>query len=223
MYVLALDTSTESCSIALGTKDCASLISSKYIVQKQQHAALILPMIDELLNEANIKLNQISFIAFGRGPGAFTGLRIAASVAQGLAFGINAQVVAISTLAAIAERARRKYGVNKVAVCIDARMNEIYSACFSLQNGQMQLSSKEQVQPPSHFKLEDCNAWFGAGSGWSSYADDLPKIAQQDGNLFAHAKDVLTLAQFALSHNEQISAEQALPIYLRNNVAKPKK
>jgi len=219
MKILALDTATESCSVAVLNND---VVISDYVVSPRMHANLILPMISKLLAKANIKLKDLNYIAFGRGPGAFTGVRIAASVTQGLAFGINCKVVGISNLQALAQRAYQKYQAQQVLSCIDARMNEVYVGKFILNSNQeMQLQGVEQVMPPGQVTLKD-NNWCGAGSGFASYAEQLPNCARKLADLLPHAEDILHLARFALKRGEEVSMFDALPVYLRNNVATPK-
>jgi len=224
MNILALDTATEGCSVALYHD---GKISSKAVELSRRHADLILPMIEQLLVDAKIKLTNLDFIAFGRGPGAFTGVRIAASVAQGLAFGIDCPVIPISNLAAIAQGAYRKYQAKQVISCIDARMHEIYVASFVMQNGEMIEYTAEQVIAPSNFHFSNVQQnftddWIGAGRGFQAYPNFLPNLKSKDINLLPHALDILELAQFAIKREEYVSAENALPVYLRNNVATPK-
>jgi len=217
MRILALDTATESCSVAVLNN---GVIVSDYVVNPRMHANLILPMIKKILEQSNISLKCIDYIAFGCGPGAFTGVRIAASVVQGLAFGVNCKVVPVSNLKALAQRAYREYQAKQVIGCIDARMNEVYIGKFVINDQEMQLHDSEQVISPDKVVIESSGNWCGVGSGFLAYKQQLPKITKYFEQLLPHAEDILTLAQFAIKRGEVVSAFEALPVYLRNNVVK---
>lgn len=220
--LLALDTATEACSVALLHN---GQVFSRYAVIPRLHAQSILPMISEVLAEAGIAKTAIEAIAFGRGPGAFTGLRIAVGVVQGLAFALELPVLPVSNLAAIAQRACREHGVSQVAVAIDARMDEVYWGCFTLVNGEVSLQGMEVVVAPEGAQLPR-NAqgdWFAAGTGWQAYAERIAvPVSAKDAQLLPHAADILTLAQGMWQRGESIAAQAAQPIYLRDQVATPK-
>lgn len=220
--LLALDTATEACSVALLHN---GQVISRYAVIPRLHAQRVLPMISEVLAEAGIPKSALDAIAFGRGPGAFTGLRIAVGVVQGLAFALERPVLPVSNLATIAQRAYREQGAEQVAVAIDARMDEVYWGCYSLVNGKMSLQGVEAVLAPERAELP-CTAqgeWFAAGTGWQAYGEriNVPVYAR-DEQLLPHAEDVLSLAQTMWLRGERVSAEEAQPIYLRDQVATPK-
>jgi tRNA threonylcarbamoyladenosine biosynthesis protein TsaB len=219
--LLALDTATEACSVAL-LHD--GRVLSHYEVIPRLHAQRLLPMIQTLLGEAGIALSAVDALAFGRGPGAFTGVRIAVGVVQGLAFALQRPVLPVSTLATIAQRAHREHGVEQVAVAIDARMDEVYWGCYRLHEGEMQLAGTEAVLPPEQVSLprNGSGNWFAAGTGWR-YGERLAvRPAAVDATLLPHAEDLLRLAGFAWQRGEALEADQAQPIYLRDNVATPK-
>ncbi|HAF94140.1 MAG TPA: tRNA (adenosine(37)-N6)-threonylcarbamoyltransferase complex dimerization subunit type 1 TsaB [Pseudomonas sp.] len=219
--LLALDTATEACSVAL-LHEGRTL--SRYEVIPRLHAQRLLPMVREVMDEAGLALGALDAIAFGRGPGAFTGVRIAIGVVQGLAFALQRPVLPVSDLACIAQRAWREQGARQVAVAIDARMDEVYWACYREQGGEMQLAGLEAVLPPEQVALprEATGHWFGAGTGWG-YAGRLAvQVEGHDATLLPHAQDLLQLASFAWQRGEAVGAEQAQPIYLRDNVATPK-
>ncbi|EIK52674.1 metal-dependent protease molecular chaperone [Stutzerimonas stutzeri TS44] len=219
--LLALDTATEACSVAL-LHD--GRVLSHYEVIPRLHAQRILPMIQTLLAEAGIGLSALDAIAFGRGPGAFTGVRIAIGVVQGLAFALERPVLPVSTLATIAQRAWREHGATQVAAAIDARMDEVYWGCYREHAGEMQLCGGEAVLPPEQAGLprDATGAWFGAGTGWG-YAERIPvAVSATDARLLPHAEDLLRLATFAWQRGEAVEADQAQPVYLRDNVATPK-
>lgn len=219
--LLALDTATEACSVALLHE---GRVLSHYEVIPRLHAQRLLPMIQTLLAEAGIALTAVDALAFGRGPGAFTGVRIAVGVVQGLAFALERPVLPVSTLATIAQRAHREHGVEQVAVAIDARMDEVYWGCYRLQQGEMRLAGFEAVLPPEQASLprDGTGRWFGTGTGWN-YGERLAvKPAALDATLLPHAEDLLLLASHAWQRGEAVVADQAQPVYLRDNVATPK-
>lgn len=220
--LLALDTATEACSVAL-LHD--GKITSHYEVAPRLHAQKLLPMIQALLAEAGVALRDVDAIAFGRGPGAFTGVRIAIGVVQGLAFALERPVLPVSNLAVLAQRALREHGVHRVAAAIDARMDEVYWGCYEEVEGEMRLQGAEAVLPPEQVALPAGagGPWFGAGTGWG-YAERLAvKVDAQDASMLPDALDLLTLAKFAWDRGESVPAEQAQPVYLRDKVATPKK
>jgi len=220
--LLALDTATEACSVALLHN---GQVFSRYAVIPRLHAQRILPMISEVLAEAGIAKSALDAIAFGRGPGAFTGLRIAVGVVQGLAFALNRPVLPVSNLAAIAQRAYREHGARQVAVAIDARMDEVYWGCYTLVDGEMCLQGTEAVLAPERAELPRMaeGEWFAAGTGWQAYAERIAvPVYQRDAQLLPHAEDILTLGQRMWQRDEAISAQAAQPIYLRDQVATPK-
>ena len=219
--LLALDTATEACSVAL-LHD--GNVLTQYEVIPRLHAQKLLPMIKALLAEAGVALSALDAIAFGRGPGAFTGVRIAVGVVQGLAFGLDRPVLPVSNLAALAQRAWREQGARQVAAAIDARMDEVYWGCYREQAGEMKLVGEEAVMPPELARLpvDADGQWFGAGTGWG-YAERIAvNLSGQDATVLPHAQDLLTLAGFAWARGEAVAADDAQPVYLRDKVATPK-
>lgn len=219
--LLALDTSTEACSVALLHEQ---RVLVRHEVIPRLHAQRLLPMIGEILAEAGIAMSALDAIAFGRGPGAFTGVRIAIGVVQGLAFALQRPVLPISDLAVLAQRAHREHAARQVATAIDARMDEVYWGCYRLEDGEMRLAGAEAVLPPERVELPRAaeGDWFGAGTGWG-YAARLPVTPTAlDASLLPHAEDLLALARFAWARGEGVDADAAQPVYLRDNVATPK-
>ena len=232
MRILALDTATESCSAAL-------LLEGRLLQRAQRlersHAQMILPMVDELLTEAGLGLRTLSAIAFGRGPGAFTGVRLAASVAQGLAFGAGLPVVPVSDLQALALRALDEdRTVGRVLVCADARMREVYWACFERSSdSHAQRCGEERVGPPANVRLP--SAWVrtaqpeqgagriaGVGSGFAAFPE-LRKEHTLDvvlEELLPRAAEIARLAAPEVAAGRFLPPEQALPVYLRDDVAR---
>ena len=220
--LLALDTATEACSVALLHN---GQVFSRYAVIPRLHAQSILPMISEVLAEAGIAKTDLQAIAFGRGPGAFTGLRIAVGVVQGLAFALELPVLPVSNLAAIAQRAYREQGAEQIAVAIDARMDEVYWGCYAVVDGEVRLQGMEAVLAPERAELPRTaqGEWFAAGTGWQAYAQRLTvPVYGRDEQLLPDAQDVLTLARGMWQRGEAITAQAAQPIYLRDQVATPK-
>lgn len=220
MKILALDTATEACSVALGLGE-RSL--ERYVEIERGHGERLLPMVDELLAEAGVALGSLDAIAFGRGPGAFTGVRLAASVAQGLAFGAGLGVVPISDLAAVAQRAAGlSPGVTRVLAVNDARMRELYWAEFKV-DGLVEQVSDERVGPSADVIVPSgAPAWIAAGRGLRA-APELAERCLAAGaellvDLLPHASAVLMLARPAVAAGRILPPEQALPVYVRDKV-----
>ena len=219
MKILAIETSTEACSAALGIDNSCIY---RHQIAPRKHTELILPMIDSLLNEANIKLNSLDAIAFGRGPGAFTGVRIAISVTQGLAYPYDIPVIPISTLATLAQQFSDKYDC--IAASFDARMKEIYWGLYKKNKlNIMEAIKKEKVCLPNNISTPSSGEWFGAGSGWKLYSDEIKskfkcKIIDFDDNAYPHAKDIIKIAIPLYLDGKVMSAELVSPVYLRDKV-----
>jgi len=216
MRILALDTSTEYLSLAL-TLD--GKVLAKDVHAGQTHSQLILPMIGEMLAEAGLKMRELDGIAFGAGPGSFTGLRIACGVAQGLAFGANLPVAGISTLLALAHGS----GADKVIAGLDARMGEVYQAAYVKQDGAWQ-----EIMAPGLYKPDEVppmagEGWTGAGSAWDAY--EILSEAYSGSvqailpNAYPLASSIAALAEPVFSAGLGVPAAQAAPIYIRNKVA----
>ena len=220
--LLALDTATEACSVALLHE---GRTFSHYEVAPRLHAQLLLPMVQRILDEAGITLGAVDAIAFGRGPGAFTGVRIAVGVVQGLAFALDKPVLPISNLAVLAQRALREHDAQQVAAAIDARMDEVYWGCYVAEQGEMRLQGCEAVLPPEQAELPRgaSGDWFAAGTGWGTYGARIALTpTASEPAMLPHAQDLLSLATFAWQRGEALPADQAQPVYLRDNVATPK-
>jgi len=218
--IVALDTSTEACSVAL---QCSGDAIFRYRVEPRMHAKLLLPMLNELLDEAGISAQQIDAVAFGRGPGAFTGVRIGTAAAQAIALGGDLPVAPVSTLASIAHRSYREQGIHKVAVAIDARMGEVYWGVYEvMSNATVKLLGNERVCLPSEADPLDSD-WCAAGTGWDTYKSELTQTTGAcitDGvDPFPHALDILLIGSEQLARGGGVAPENALPVYLRDNVA----
>jgi tRNA threonylcarbamoyladenosine biosynthesis protein TsaB len=225
MKLLALDTSTEACSAALLLD---GEVLEEFALTPREHTQMILPMVQRVLAAGGVSLQQLDGIAFARGPGAFTGLRIAAGVTQGLAFGANLPVMPVSSLAALAHGAWRLHGVEKVLTALDARMHEVYWGAWRVLGEGEVAGQGEQVMPPAHALIPEDSGWFAVGSGWAGYAEILrPRFANVltgvNVDLLPRAHDVALIAAQQAGQCGWQPAEQAQPVYLRDNVAdKPK-
>jgi tRNA threonylcarbamoyladenosine biosynthesis protein TsaB len=219
MKLLALETSTEACSAALAVDGD---VRERYEIAPRRHAELILPMVDGLLKDAGVRLTDLDAFAFGRGPGAFTGVRIAAGVIQGLAFGADRAVIPVSTLAALAQGAVAE--ANAIAAAIDARMGEIYWGTFTVGNdGLVVAAGEERVCKADSVEVPNAAEWFGVGTGWATYGEILSgklgsRLRGLAGDRFPRAQDVLKLATRELEAGRAVTAAEALPVYLRHPV-----
>jgi tRNA threonylcarbamoyladenosine biosynthesis protein TsaB len=225
MKLLAIDTSTIACSAALFD---GAEVRARFEIAPREHAELLLPMIDGLLAEAGWARGQLEAVAFGRGPGAFTGLRIAASVAQGIACGLDLPVLPVSTLAALAFGAMRDGKGARILAAMDARMQEVYWGIYERSDeGVPALWGDECVCAAAVAPLPKCAGWFGAGDGWAAYGAILrprlgARLAGWDAGRYPHARDIALLAAPIYKSGGGLPPEQALPVYLRDNVATPK-
>ena len=222
MNLIAIDTATEACSVALWRSD--GELQELYELAPRAQAQRLLPMIDRLLAEAGLGRGDLDAVAVGRGPGSFTGVRLAISVAQGLALGLGLPVLAISSLAALAQAEAEHYPNATLLACIDARMGEVYAGCYRVgANGQVGLAAAEAVGPAGQVALAEGDDWVVLGTGWASYADALrarigiPRFA--DGARYPRAAMIARLAAAAWARGEGVAAELALPVYLRDKVA----
>lgn len=224
MKFLALDTSTEACSVAL---DLDGQIIALDEVCPQQHSKRILPMVQQLLADAGVSLHQLDGIIFGRGPGSFTGVRIGVSVAQGLAFGADLPVFGVSTLAAMAQAAAVQQNATAVIAAIDARMAEVYIAAYALdEEGLMQaitpeIAAKPAALPEVLTSLRFTSQVLGVGTGWQTYPQALQQLAPAliaEAILYPSAQFMLPFATRAWQQQLFVSADQAEPVYVRDEV-----
>ena len=225
MKLLAIETATESCSAALLINDDVITVSE---IAPRRHNEIILSMCEQVLSQGQVELSQLDAIAFGRGPGAFTGLRLAASVTQGIALVHDLPVVPVSSLAAMAQAAYQIKQAKQVLSCIDARMHEVYIGLFQLnQENIMEAVVEETVIKPELIQMSISDECIGIGSGWRSYAQILTKrLAKEisfEGNEYPQAEYVAKIGKYNFQLGNTVTAIEALPVYLRNNVAlKPK-
>lgn len=233
MKILALDTSTEACSVAL---ECDGEMVVDHRIAPQKHAQLLLPMIDAMLSKAGIKTSDLDGVAFGCGPGSFTGVRIAAATAQGIAFGADIGVLPVSSLQVIAQGALREHKATHVLAAIDARMSEVYWGVYAADDHSIvQALQEDRISPPTDVVLSesyfsDANAdtnvsWFVVGSGADQYGEELKARAVQSitsqfiPESYPNAQDVLSIALPIAKQSGFLAATNALPVYLRDRVA----
>lgn len=215
MKLLAIDTATERCSVAL-------LVEERVIERATQtprgHADLVLPMVNEVLAEAGLTLRQLDGLAYGRGPGAFTGVRIAVGVAQGLAYGAQLTTVGISNLAAVAQQ----FAVAgaRILVCMDARMNEVYWGRFAVSpQGLVEPTSIERVDRPDAVDPADATVFAGTGFGAYPQLAAGRAAAEIHNAVLPHAREIARLAAAELRAGRGEPPERAQPVYLRDQVA----
>ncbi len=221
MKILGLDTSSEACSAALLVDGA---ITQRLEWAPRRHGELILGMLQGLLEEAGLSLTGLDVIAFGRGPGSFTGVRIAVAVAQGVAFGAGLSTVPVSTLTALAQGEYRRSGRQRILAALDARMGEVYWGRFELgSQGVMLPLGDERVSPPDQVPQPPGSAWWGVGPGWSAYGDALrarigDALEGTSGDAICEAQDIVRIARVAVLEGGLVAPELAAPIYLRDRV-----
>lgn len=225
MTILALDTSTDVCSVALSY---GNTVFSQFYEGDKKNTDVILDMIETVLSDAGAQKSEIELICFARGPGGFTGVRVATGLAQGMSFGLDIPVLPISTLMLMAMGAHKQHGAQQVTVINDARMNEVYSATYAFSNeafGQkIKTVIEENIATPADVCLPE-QSGYGVGSGIGAYDLESGLIEQGyalDLTLKPDARYLLELAQYSQFEHSAVTADQALPVYLRDNVAKKK-
>ncbi|MFD0739996.1 tRNA (adenosine(37)-N6)-threonylcarbamoyltransferase complex dimerization subunit type 1 TsaB [Lysobacter koreensis] len=218
MKLLAFETATEACSVALWID---GEVRERFELAPRRHAELSLPWAEQLLAEAGIRKSQLDAVALGRGPGAFTGVRLAIAIAQGIALALDRPLLPVSTLAALALQAQG----TRVLASIDARMGEVYAAAYELRDGDTFAIGDELLAAPDAVALPDeASGWHGVGTGFAASDGALPRrLAARfdhiDAGALPRAADVARLAVKAWERGEAIEAERVEPAYLRNNVA----
>lgn len=217
MRLLAFETSTEACSVAVYVD---GQVHERFGIAPRRHTELALPWADEVLAEAGVARSQLDAIAVGRGPGAFTGVRLAIAIAQGVALALDRPVLPLSTLAALAMQA----GGERRIAAIDARMGEVYLGAFARDGDGLVALSEEGVVKPDMATVPDGDDWHGAGTGFAAAEGALQarlqgRLATVDAQALPHAADVARLAALAFGRGEALAAERVEPAYLRNDVA----
>lgn len=217
MNLLAFETATEACSVAVWID---GEVRERFELAPRRHAELALPWADQLLAEAGIAKSQLDAIAVGRGPGAFTGVRLAIAIAQGIALALDRPVLPVSTLAALAMGARGE----RILAAIDARMGEVYCATFVRGSEGKSALGEEVVTKPDAVAIPGGDDWHGVGTGFAAGGNALQtrlrsRLASVDAAALPHAADVARLGALAFARGEAIAPERIEPAYLRNNVA----
>ncbi|QAV24777.1 tRNA (adenosine(37)-N6)-threonylcarbamoyltransferase complex dimerization subunit type 1 TsaB [Proteus hauseri] len=222
LRILAIDTATESCSVAVWNE---GVVASRFEISPREHTQKILPMVKSALEEAGLTLQNLDALAFGQGPGSFTGVRIGIGVAQGIALGAELPMIGVSSLATMAEGVFRTTGKKQVLVAIDARMGEIYCAQYHRnEEGKWQGEETEAVMKPEQF-LESVahieGEWAIAGTGWQAYPEMQKTLSQhiiETEITLPAAQDMLPLAVYRWQEGKATKVEDAEPVYLRNEV-----
>jgi tRNA threonylcarbamoyladenosine biosynthesis protein TsaB len=219
--LLAIETSTDFLSLAVSRRDA---VSAHHVQAGQRHAELVLDAISDLLARAGLGIGDIDGIAYGEGPGSFTGLRIACGVAQGLALASGRGVIGVSTLLALAEETAMSTGADRVLACIDARMGEVYHAAFRRSGDTWEVVQAPALSLPQELPIPEDASWTGAGSGFAAYGTLLSNrlagvLDRVDAAISPTAAAVLRLARPAFERCEGRAAESAIPVYIRDRVA----
>lgn len=218
--VLVVDTSTSACCLALKVKE---KILEDFEIVGRSHSEVILPKIVSLLERSNLELEDLQLIIYGQGPGSFTGLRIAVGVVQGLAFGLDIPLVAVSGLAALAQGEFREHGGLNSLVAMTARKEEVYWGRYKISDGVAKLVSTECVVDVSDLEQLEQETWAGVGSGWVLRSEIEASIGQKVSvartDLDLRPLDFLTLGLWKYVQGEFMAAEDAQPVYLREEVA----
>jgi tRNA threonylcarbamoyladenosine biosynthesis protein TsaB len=218
MRLLAIDTATERCSVALRVQ---GQTIERSIELPRGHADLVLPMVEEVLREGGLQLRDVDGIAYGRGPGAFTGVRIAVGVVQGLAFGANLPTVGVSNLAAVAQQVALEG--DRILVCMDARMDQVYWSVFAREPGSELVVSlaPERVDAPD--AVTDGNYTVLAGTGFKAYAHLASRLTAPDrkitDTILPRATEIALLAEAEFRAGRAKPAAEAEPVYVRDQVA----
>ena len=218
MKLLAFDTSTLSLSVAYTDGE-------RWVTREepsgQAHSQKLIPIIDQVLAEARSSLGELDALAFGAGPGSFTGVRIACGVAQGLGLGAEVPLVPVCTLEALAQNAYDTHGATHVLACLDARMRELYVAAYWLDGTRWVTEKEPAVLHPSGVTAATDEGWFGSGDGFSAYPDLATslRLARFDATLVPHARSIARIAMPRVEAGETVTASRALPVYVRHRVA----
>lgn len=220
MRLIAFDTATEWCTAALWSEGAVAVREER---AGQRHSDLLVPMVMDLLAEAGLTLGQLDGLAYGMGPGSFTGLRIACGVAQGLALGAGLPVLGVSTLEALAEEAHAATGADRVLACLDARMHEVYAGLYQQDPQGWIAQAGPVVCPPAGVPVPPHPGYVGIGSGFAAHAGLAAGLAVPLARILPegvpHARAIARLAAPRFQRGEGLPAEGAEPVYIRDKVA----
>ncbi|HSX19700.1 MAG TPA: tRNA (adenosine(37)-N6)-threonylcarbamoyltransferase complex dimerization subunit type 1 TsaB [Gammaproteobacteria bacterium] len=223
--ILALDTATDACSVAICT---AKKTYARFIVEPQAHAKLLLGMVNDVCQEAGVEARDLDALAFGRGPGSFTGVRIAAGVIQGLSIGLRKPIIAVSSLQALAQQAANVHKKTSIVALIDARMHEVYWGIYQpADDGLVHSNNADALQKPEGLIFKQGGPYLSVGTGAAAYAKTLlqynPDLQFDNTILYPRAEEVLQLALAKYGRGEILPPSEAIPTYVRNEVALKKK
>ena len=218
--LLAFETSSREGSVALQVDGA---VEQESITTPREQTDQLLPLTARLLGGAGLSLRNLDGIAFGRGPGSFTGLRIAAAAAQGLGMATGLPLLPVSSLAATAQGLWRSRGSSNTLVCVDARMGEVYWAAFEIYGGVARVVGAEHLTAPDAVTSAGLVSWSAAGNGFYAYGDELAGLKAQASGVFAQAcpqaVDLFPLAAADLAAGRGRMPEDAGPAYLRSDSA----
>lgn len=216
MNLLAFDTSSIACSVALLTLHG---ITYEYVEKPNQHAKLLLPFIDQLLAKANLTLQDLDAIVVGVGPGSFTGIRIGVSVANALSLALRKPLIGISSLKAFAQYVYEQTGYGKLLVAVDARLETVYFGSYNVVRTLMTLEDTEKVISPENIVMGGEDDIYAIGNGWQVYENKIKGKPKRITHInFPHAKGLLALALDEYK-NASFAHGVSIPIYLRNDIA----
>lgn len=223
--ILGIETATDACSVAIitPTQSC-----NLFVIEPQAHAKLLLGMIDQICAQAEVTLKDVDAFAFGCGPGSFTGVRIAASIVQGLAFGVNKPVIAVSSLRALAQQAFNVHAYEYIVAMLDARMQEIYCGSYKANaEGLVMPLSEDTLKKPDEFVVDVALPWVAVGTGIAAYGDVIKQhnlgLIIDTSILHPRAQEIVQLAADLYKRGEVLQPNEAIPSYIRNDVAKKSK
>ncbi|MFT5451596.1 MAG: tRNA threonylcarbamoyladenosine biosynthesis protein TsaB [Enterobacterales bacterium] len=231
LSILAIETCSETCSVAVSHNDKQHQLISK---EPRGHADNILPLIDKIMHKADLQLSDLDVIAFSRGPGAFTGVRVGTAVAQGLSLATKLPLVAVSSLAVLAQTSYRVTGIKRCIAALDARMSEVYIGFYQLSDkGCMLAEQDDQVAPAVSVNcgneqkhLDNSDVWQGYGPGWSNYPEQMKQrftnwsLQLPETLVYPEAIDLLSLAELEYQEGRLLDPAEAIPVYVRDNVVR---
>ncbi len=218
MNLLAIETSTEACAVGVSSN---GRHVTRFELTPRRHTECVLPWSDDLLRDAGLGRRDLHAIAVGIGPGAFTGVRLGVSLAQGMALALAIPAIPVSTLAVLAQGAEHD---GPIAVVMDARMGECYVGFFQKIDGIAQALTEQQLLKPEDIRVPFDGEWIGVGSGFAAYRERMPAafiaaMRCMDGNALPQPEALLQWAEYALAQGHAVSPELLEPAYLRNQVA----
>jgi len=221
--LLAIETSTDACSVAICHHE---IVQETFIIRPREHNKILLAMIDEMLKGLQLGFADLDAIAFGAGPGSFTGLRLSAGIVQGLAFAAQKPVIPVSSLAALAFSAGEQWQhavpqqPQTIITILDARMQDVYFGAYRYEQASLVALAADELLPISRLqqRMENYHHAIVVGDGWP-VGMAMPSAQRYEGNIYPHAKAVLALAISRFKTGETVAAEQALPVYLRETVS----